>query len=286
MGIRKTNFFNNKSKLIMLLAAFLLLFSIAYAHLEEEVPEAIGEEKIGIEDYIKTTSLNYLFVASIMILVLVLFSLFYKEKEKIKLFLFLGIVAPAIIATAYLAGSTIYLNAVSQTKGPVHWHADYEIWDCNEKIELIKPKGLTNRIGNPLFHDHGDSRIHVEGVVADKRRVDLHMFFETVGGYLDSSMLRIPTDEGVVEIKNSDLCNGEEGKLQAFLYRVKNPEESKKWVFEQLKVKNFPNYILAPYSNIPPGDCIIIEFGKEKEKTDKMCETYKAAMQRGDLNGG
>ena len=73
----------------MLLAAFLLLFSIAYAHLEEEVPEAIGEEKIGIEDYIKTTSLNYLFVASIMILVLVLFSLFYKEKEKIKLFLFL-----------------------------------------------------------------------------------------------------------------------------------------------------------------------------------------------------
>jgi hypothetical protein len=31
---------------------------------------------------------------------------------------------------------------------------------------------------------------------------------------------------------------------------------------------------------------LVLRSTKEKEKTDKICETYKTAMQRGELSGG
>jgi len=64
------------------------------------------------------------------------------------------------------------------------------------------------------------------------------------------------------------------------------PDEQKKWVFEQQKLENFEDYILSPHTSIPPGDCIIIEFDSDKEKTDHICETYKVSIERGDLSGG
>ena len=51
------------------------------------------------------------------------------------------------------------------------------------------------------------------------------------------------------------------------------------------KIDNFPEYVLSPYSQIPPGDCIIIEFSEEKQTTEHICETYKVAVQRGELSG-
>ena len=75
------------------------------------------------------------------------------------------------------------------------------------------------------------------------------------------------------------------GKLQAFLLKVENPSALKKdeFIFEQTKLENFENYILSPYAYVPPGDCIIIEFDVEKDKTDKICESYTVAIERGDL---
>ena len=259
----------------------LLLFSIAYAHLEEET----HEKKMDAES-LKSTSIKYIEIASFISIALIIISLYIKDKnEKTKWLLFFGVVIPIAASTAYLAYSTVYLNLVSETQGPVHWHADYEVWVCDEKAELVKPKGISNRIGSPLFHDHGDSRIHVEGVVADTRNVDLHSFFQTVGGDLDADILEIPKENEVVKVKNGDLCNGEEAKLQAFVYKVINADNAKSWIFEQEKIGNFPKYILSPYSNVPPGDCIIIEFGPESEKTGHICATYEAAMQRGELVG-
>lgn len=279
---------NNKFKIIIFFIVLLSLFSIVFAHGGgEEEQEIHEEETIDLEHYIKSTASNYILIASIIAIVLVLFSIFYKEKtEKMKVVLFLGIAIPIILATVYSAGSTIYLNLISETKGPVHWHADYEIWTCGNKIDLIKPRGISNRIGSAVFHDHGDNRIHVEGVVTDKENVDLHNFFEIVGGYLDNSRLKIPTDQEIVEVKNLDLCNGQEGKLQVFLYKIKNPDATKNWVFEQQKLDNFEDYVLSHYSQIPPGDCIIIEFDVEKEKTGHICGSYSAAIERGDLSGG
>ncbi|MBI2208235.1 hypothetical protein HYU50_01965 [Candidatus Woesearchaeota archaeon] len=273
---------DNKTALIIGIF-LLLLFSIAYAHEAEE--ETHEESTINAHSLV-SSSFKYMIIASVISLLFIIISLYIREKsEKVKWILFLAIIIPVIASTAYLAYSTVYLNLVSETQGPVHWHADYEVWVCDEKAELVKPKGISNRIGSPLFHDHGDSRIHVEGVVADTRNVDLHSFFQTVGGDLDADILEIPKENEVVKVKNGDLCNGEEAKLQAFVYKVINADNAKSWIFEQEKIGNFPKYILSPYSNVPPGDCIIIEFGPESEKTGHICATYEAAMQRGELVG-
>ena len=279
---------DNKSSLgkkVLLLILVIILFSfVVFSHAEEKVPE---EESIDIGETLKSTSANYIMIASIIVGVLTLFAIYNKDKsEKTKIFLFVGIVIPIILATVYSAGSTIYLNLISETQGPVHWHADFEIWDCGQKIDLINPTGFSNRVGNPVFHEHGDDRIHVEGVVIEKNNVDLNNFFEAIGGYLDNSRLKIPTDKKVIEVKNLDLCNGEEGKLQVFLYKIKNPDAAKNWIFEQQKLENFEDYVLSSYSQIPPGDCIIIEFDAEKESTERICSSYEVVMQRGELSGG
>ena len=265
----------------------LILAPGAFAHgMEEEVPESDMHDEKDVGDF-KAASVRYIFAAGIIAIALVLVAVFWKKKtEKAKILLFLGIALPILLATIYSAGSTIYLNLASHTKGPVHWHADYEIWDCNEKIELIRPEGISNRVGSAVFHEHNDNRIHVEGVVIDKAEVDLHNFFATIGGMLSKSTLYLPTDDGFAEIKNGYLCSGKEGKIQAFLYKVKNPDDAKNWVYGQQKLEDFENYVLAPYSNVPPGDCIIIEFDIEKERTEHICETYKSAMLRGELSGG
>ena len=180
----------------------------------------------------------------------------------------------------YLTGSTIYLNVVSESKGPVHWHADFEIWNCGEAIDLIDSTGLSNRVGIPVLHEHGDNKIHVEGIVVEKSHADLHSFFEAVGGSLTNNYFAVSTNKGIIEMRNGDLCNGVAGKLQAFIYKTENN------VVKQEKLENFDEYVLSPYSNTPPGDCIILEFNEDKDKTEHICNSYKIAIEKGDIEYG
>jgi len=162
----------------------------------------------------------------------------------------------------------------------VHWHADFQIWNCGEKLDLIEPEGMLNRIGTELFHEHNDGRMHAEGIIKNIRDVDLHNFFDFIGGKLIETSFDVLTDDGVVKVKDGDLCNGESGEVQIFLYKVINSHSSQKegFIVEQLKVNE--NYVLSPYQDVPPGDCIIIEFDKRKDKTDRICDTYKLAVEQ------
>ena len=268
-------------KLAPLFLAILLLALPVQAH---EGEESTLEQTL--EQAVAANSLNSIMAAASIAAILVLVSIYKKEKtERQKLALFLGIAIPVLAATVYTAGGTVYLNLASVSGGPVHWHADFEIWNCGSKLDLIDPEGLLNRVGTPVFHEHGDDRIHVEGVVTDLREASLHRFIEFVGGYHDDSTLIIPTNEGAVEMRNGDSCNGNPGKLQGFLFSVNNPSAAMKtgFVFEQTKIQDIGDYVPAPYSNIPPGNCIIIEFDQEKERTDKICSSYRLAIQKGDL---
>lgn len=258
--------------LVIVIVLFVMLSGVSLAH--EEEPETT---RITLES-LTSSSLNYILIAAGIAAILVLVSIFKKEKtEGQKMFLFLGIIIPVILVTAYAAGSTIYLNLVSATQGPVHWHADFEIWNCGEKLDLIDPEGLLNRVGTPSFHEHGDDRIHVEGVVINRQDVSLHHFFNMIEGELTYDSFTIPTNEGMVSVRDGDECRGGEGKLQVFLYRVTNPDPTRRtgFTFVQEKLESFEEYILFPYSNIPPGDCLIIEFDQEKQRTDHICETYR-----------
>ena len=262
---------------LLFLVLFLLSLTLVYAH-GNEVKSSLSE----------TTSrgVNYIIIVSVFILAVTLFSIVNKHLgETFKWYLFLAIVVPVLLVTVYVAGSTIYLNLISESEGPIHWHADFEVWKCGERLDLKNPKGFSNRIGNPVFHEHGDNRIHVEGVIVKKQEADLASFFDVVGGKLEKDYLIVPTDKDFVKLENGDDCNGKEGNLQVFVYKVTNPHLTKLWEYDQVKLDNFGEYVLSPYGNVPPGDCIIIDFDTEKNKTEHICSTYEFAMQRGELSG-
>lgn len=197
-----------------------------------------------------------------------------------KLPLFLGIVLVTLTNTFYLVGSTLYVNLKSASKGPIHWHTDFEVWDCGKEIELVDPKLPSNKVGSPLLHEHNDKEIHVEEAFFDKRNVSLGAFFIVVGGDLHSDSLKFPTNDGIVERKNGDLCpDGQPGTLQAFLYK-QSFSSNKAGSFNQQKLPNPQDYIMTAEQKVPPGDCVIFEFGPLMEKTDHLCQSYQVAKEK------
>lgn len=235
---------------------------------------------------LKNQAMSVIIVTCILVTALVILAIISKRKlHNHKRMLFLFMIIPIIAATLYTAGTTIYLNQISITKGPVHWHADFEIWNCGKKMDPVNPQGLSNRVGTPVFHEHNDFRIHVEGVVVKEEDVILRNFFQVLGGGLTENDLTIPSRDEIISLHDGDLCNGKPGKIQVFVYTVVNPQEPGNWIFTQEKIADYTKYVLSPYSHVPPGDCIIIEFDQEKEKTDKICTTYEAAIKKGELHG-
>ena len=97
--------------------------------------------------------------------------------------------------------------------------------------------------------------------------------------------MTIPTDNGIVDVSNGGSCNGEPAQIQVFLLKVSNPKDHNEWTYSQAKLSDFTNYVLSPYAAVPPGDCFIVEYGPQKERTERLCETYDVAVKRGDLRG-
>jgi len=248
-----------------------------------------AESRENLEEFIRVTSLRTIIGAIIITFGLSLYATFRlsseKANNKLKIVTFGLIIIVVMGATSFTAGSTIYLNVISDTKGPVHWHADYEVWNCGENVELIQSTGFANRVGSPVLHVHNDNKIHVEGVLVEMKFADIRSVIHTVGGDIDDGLFTIPTDNGEVRMVDGEQCNGQPGKLQGFVYKISNPDDRKNWVYEQSKLDDIGEYILSPEPSAPPGDCIIIEFDQEKDSTDKMCAGHRLAMERGELRG-
>lgn len=268
------------TKVTLCLIISLLLLPSLLAHEEEQEEDSNLQDNNDNNLELKQRSFNLAVGVAFYLVIVTLALLRYGKllSNGQKWWFYLAIVIPVVLVTLYAAGTTIYLNLTSHTEGPVHWHADVEIWNCGQRLDLRDPRGASNRIGTSTFHEHGDDRIHVEGVVMQLQNVNLHRFFEVVGGELTEEELVVPTDEGMVAASNGDNCGEEEGKVQVFVYQVKEG------AYRQQKVTE--EYVLLPHSLVPPGDCLIIEFDQEKESTDKLCASYRAAVERGELHGG
>jgi hypothetical protein len=227
-----------------------------------------------LEEIIHTNSVNFTIGSSIFLLLLVAVAYFAKKpSELVKVLLFSFMVLIISINTLYLAGSTIYKNQRSLSKGPVHWHADLEIWNCGQEVNLRDPKGWSNKIGSPLVHEHNDKKIHVEGVILHTDDASLGHFFDVIDGKLNSRELVVPVNEGHLNLKNGDVCNGAPGMVQVFVYQTNGTEVTQK----KLAV-NPETHMLAADSAVPAGDCIIVEFDSMiKEKTERICQSYKVA---------
>lgn len=251
-----------------------------FAHEEELIRVDELAQTFSLEEFLNQTSIIGIIVAGAVALLFVLLAIFLRpENNTLKKILFVGIAVPIVLATLYLAGSTVYLNLSSATGGPVHWHADFEIWACGQKIDIVDPTGLSNRVGTPTFHEHGDNRIHVEGVVKNLEEASLGNFFRFIGGEINQNHLEVPTNEKRLHFDNGDQCGeNQAGVVQAFVYQTKDDK------FAQEKLADPDSYIISPYGNVPPGDCVIVEFDIPKVRTDKLCNFYKLAVDQGKIH--
>lgn len=234
------------------------------------------------ESLTHTTELKLVMVAfGLLLLLLVLALVTRKLGELVKGVLF-GIITFTIVATTLaLIVLTVRLNTTSWSKGPIHWHADFEVWACDKELDLIDPKGFSNKVGTQSLHEHNDKRIHFEGVVVDPAEVMLSNFFNVIGGNLADAALVFPTNNELATFSNGDRCpDGKTGEVQVFVYRT-NPDKT----FAQEKLLLPETYIMSQVSQVPPADCIIIEFNPNKEKTDHICRSYGVAQSIGKLKG-
>ncbi|MBS3096502.1 hypothetical protein J4480_03615 [Candidatus Woesearchaeota archaeon] len=195
-------------------------------------------------------------------LILIIILLHKAMNDAVKRAVYIALVAVVFIVTAYLVVTTLHLNIISLTKGPVHWHADFEIWVCDKEIKLVEPKGLSNKQGTDLMHAHNDNRIHVEGVILDKKQASLGAFFYAVGGSLTNDGLKVPTDNGLFSFHDGDFCNEKPAKFYVFVNGnlIENPSP----------------YEIAPYEKVPPGDGIKFIFTEKPiEEIDRYIKTDK-----------
>lgn len=243
--------------------------------------------------------------AVLVILLLVLAAALNNKVPKVKLPLFMAIVVVIAGTTLTISGSTVYLNLKSVTGGPVHWHADFEIWACGNELELRDPVGLSNKIGTPTLHEHNDKRIHLEGVpTALPYDFSLGKFMTVIDGGISKDTLSVPLNNSkyfedgdgepdgdgpgapspelvepyikteasgkVARFVSGETCGEQAAYVQAFAYHF-NPAANS---YFQTKIADPATYAAAREENVPPGDCVIIEFAPLKDRTDKLCRQY------------
>jgi hypothetical protein len=249
-----------------------------------------------LEHQVSSLSVRSVLLGSAAVLVLVLIGALVRNRlPRLKLPIFASITVLTLVVTTILISSTIFLNTNSSSKGPVHWHADFEIWACGEPYaatvshpikgdRLRDPTGfLSNKIGTTTYHEHNDFRIHLEGVVVTPGDASLGKFFRVIGGEITNRSLLIPLDDNqTAYFENSEVCPegtpqaSQAGQVQVYAYRALDQESSSgKSQYRQEKVSDPANFIINDHPNVPPGDCIIIEFGPLAERTEHKCHQYK-----------
>ncbi|PIO00432.1 hypothetical protein COT72_01870 [archaeon CG10_big_fil_rev_8_21_14_0_10_43_11] len=229
---------------------------------------------------------DVILVGSFVSGVFVILAVSMKKPSKLqKKVFFLGIVVPLILVSGYLVVGTLFMNVTSETGGPVHWHADFEIYNCGSPVDIIDPSGLSNRVGTSVFHVHGDNRMHVEGVVVNISDVTLREFFEVIGGRVDDYSLLLPTSNGIVTMDTRIGCDGTPAVFNIFVLRVQDARAgmTTNMQYTLTRIDSFDEYVPAPFAYVPPGDCVIVEFGAQTNTTDALCDSYERAIERGDV---
>ena len=244
----------------------------------------LSREPLTLDAVLHKISIVVAITAAVLILFLTIVALCVRnQSETMKKILFISLLVAIVLPTIFFIGSTMYSNSISDTKGPVHWHADFEIYACGQPIRLSGPaSSLSNKVGTPTFHHHDDNRMHVEGVVIHREDFELQDFFATIGGELTNTSFSLPTESGIRELRNGDFCaDSSTGAWQVFVYRqdIQNPS-----VFRQEKLASYTDYILSPHQKIPPGDCIIIEFDVNKARTEHLCTFYTIEAEKGAIS--
>lgn len=229
--------------------------------------------------------------------------LFINASEKFKFTIFTMMATVMIGATLILVTSGIYITTNSDSRGLTKRQAGIEFWVCGNQINLIDPSGISDKTGSSTVYESNDNLAHIEGVVVDDS-IDgtLGKFMHAVGGVLLDDTLIIPVNpdgsifssdslgNGIsdpypreankfltlvgqtryVKALNGQLCGDKPSEVQVFAYSFDKDSDT----YQQTKLVHPQDYVFADEDTVPPGDCVIVEFGPKKDKTDKLCQGY------------
>jgi len=274
-----------------------------FAHGSEAVTDLFTSDD-GLAAQTSSLALRVVVTAAIVLMLLTILAAFINDRNpKLKLPIFILMAITMAGSTLVLIGSTVYLNISSDSGGPVHWHAAIEYWACGNQLEFRDPEGkFSNKIGTSTSHEHDDKILHLEGVIVDKETdASLGGLMNSLGAYISSSELIIPLNdnpgswfedshEGIIanqafvapyienlqeigtvaEFQDGQSCGDEEADVQVYVFKYNGEND----VYWQEKLTAPESYIINEEPNIPPGDCLVIEFGPTKERTDKLCSQY------------
>ena len=235
-------------KFLPLFLFLLLISSVVYAH-EGIDQDYVQGDRIG-EFIHYNPPINFLISGFLITLIVAGLSskLSNSMDEAMKKTAFAIIAVAISIPTLYLFGATLYDNFTSESGGPVHWHADFEIWACDEKLQLIESEGFSNKVGTPEIHMHNDYRIHAEGVLTKLKEASLGNFLDAIGGSMTKTSMSTPLKHKTIPpYENAQPCpNGKQG---AWKMSVNGKEK----IFD-------PDYVISPFTLVPPGDTIKLVF--------------------------
>src|SRR3989344_9369237 len=199
-----------KSLIFLIILVVALLFAAAVFSHDDEAENLEVKTNGFFEDFLPLPFMIGIFIISAIPFLILAYKWKKISKQHIIFWIIIYLVGSI---TLVIIGDAINLTVKSETKGPVHWHADYEIWSCGKQLDLKDPEGMANRVGTRLFHEHGDKRMHAEGIIEDIRDVDLHNFFNFIDGFLSENSFSVPTNDGLFSVKDGEFCNGEAGEI-------------------------------------------------------------------------
>lgn len=202
-----------------------------------------GEEMADVSHFLEDYWGYFMIGVSLLFLIVLIIDGHIQEPHAHKRFCLLAFVVICVVVlsvTGYILFDTMSKNIFSWSKGPVHWHADLEIFTCGQERHFDSPESkLLNRVGSASVHHHDDMRIHLEGVLMNREQATLGYFFDTIDVPFSS--------DRIFEYRNGDSCpDGKTGKVRMYINGVENFE--------------FREYVIAPYPDVPPGDRIKITF--------------------------
>ncbi len=178
-----------------------------------------------------------------------------------------------MLPVAFASGVFVY-DAHDAWKGnDVHWHADFAVVVDGEKQKLIDSDHFCddalcrklNHTGTTYFHEHDDGKIHRHGPIQEPADAMLGAFFDGIGGTLNATTLRYPTDEGWINRTETDgdgtlkvLVKQGSGLDRRWCAISPEVEEPCTLHYTGEPVHNPAHYIISPYTHNPLDEIFIV----------------------------
>ncbi len=260
----------------------------------------------GLEAGIRSTALEVLIIGAALTLLATIYLLHHKHSFRPGMFYGFAGLSGAIFFSLVI--STVAIHIQSDSFGKHQRQASIEFWVCGTEVSpRYQQPGIFHTAGSRDFYIDASKQVHRSGfVVNEDTDATLGYLFTALGGSVQSDHLTLPLDpidekwlmpahrqdgdpqgnmsvdflqqfvrttnqdSALLELSSGQRCHdGASGQVQIFVYQLHEDGTS----YSQTKLEKPDDHII-PADSSQPSQCIIVEFSAEKERTNKLCESF------------